>query len=166
MKGSGEIIRDQRWKVCGEESKLVTLSWRMRWPLRRMRFPIKMGASPNLHLHTLPGTQIYSTHIYTKTTGTQHQIYTNPYFHNPILHKPKYTQPQNKTKHATLGVAQGSSVQPAGPPKGPALVPNQRMDNVTPIYAIWDQYNQGSEIRGLCKWGFCVNLDLCKSGFV
>ena len=159
MKGSGEIIRDQRWKVCGEESKLVTLSWRMRWPLRRMRFPIKMGASPNLHFHTLPGTQIYSTHIYTKTTGTQHQIYTGPEFtrthifttsnlHNPILHKPKYTQPQNKTKHATLGVAQGSSVQaagppngPAGPPKGPALVPNQRMDNVTPIYAIWDQYS-------------------------
>ena len=67
------------------------------------------GASPNLHFHTLPGTQIYTTHIYTKPTVTQHQIYTGPKFtrtpifttsnlHNPILHKPKYTQPQNSTK--------------------------------------------------------------------
>ena len=69
----------------------------------------RQGASPNLHFHTLPGTQIYTTHIYTKPTVTQHQIYTGPKFtrthifttstlHNRILHKPKYTQPQNNTK--------------------------------------------------------------------
>ena len=57
------------------------------------------GASPNLHFYTLPGTQIYTTHIYTKAKFTQHQIYTGPIFtrthiytssnlHNPILHKP------------------------------------------------------------------------------
>ena len=67
------------------------------------------GASPNLHFHTLPGTQIYTTHIYTYPTVTQHQIYTGPKFAltqiytasnlcNPILRKPKYTQPQNYTK--------------------------------------------------------------------
>ena len=67
------------------------------------------GASPNLHFHTLPGTQIYTTHIYTEPIVTRHQIYTGPKFtrthifttsnlHNPILHKPKYTQPQNNTK--------------------------------------------------------------------
>ena len=68
-----------------------------------------LGASPNLHFHTLPGTQIYTTHIYTEPIVTRHQIYTGPKFtrthifttsnlHNPILHKPKYTQPQNNTK--------------------------------------------------------------------
>ena len=38
----------------------------------------KIGGSPNLQFHTLPGTQIYTTHIYTKPTVTQHQIYMGP----------------------------------------------------------------------------------------
>ena len=50
------------------------------------------------------------------TKFTRNHIFTTSNLHNPILYKPKYTQPQNKTKHATLGVAQGSSVQPAGRP--------------------------------------------------
>ena len=68
-----------------------------------------VGVCPDLHFHHLPGTQIYTTHIYTKPTVTQHQIYMGSKFtrtpifitsnlHNPILHKPKYTQPQNNTK--------------------------------------------------------------------
>ena len=67
------------------------------------------GVGPNLHFHTLPETQIYTTHIHTKPTFTQHQIYTGPKFtrpqiytisnlQNPDLHKPRYTQPQLYTK--------------------------------------------------------------------
>ena len=67
------------------------------------------GVGPNLHFHHLPGTQIYTTHIYTKPKFTQHQIYTRPKFtrpqiyttsnlQNPDLHKTRYTQPQFYTK--------------------------------------------------------------------
>ena len=67
------------------------------------------GVGPNLHFHHLPGTQIYTTHIYTKPKFTQPQIYTGPKFtcpqiyttsnlQNPDLHKPRYTQPQIYTK--------------------------------------------------------------------
>ena len=69
-----------------------------------------------------------------------------------------------------LSVARGSSVRTDGPPNGqdglpngpdgppngpdsppngpdgppaPTVVPNQRMDNVTPIFVIWDQYSLG-----------------------
>ena len=58
----------------------------------------------------------------------------------------------------------GSPNGPDGPPNGPdgpTVVPNQRMDNVTPICAIWDH-----TVKGLKYFGFCVNLGLCKSGFV
>ena len=67
------------------------------------------GGCPDLHFRTLHGTQIYTTHIYTKPKFTQPQIYTRPKFtcpqiytasnlQNPDLHKPRYTQLQLYTK--------------------------------------------------------------------
>ena len=72
-------------------------------------FGFVLGGCPNLHFRTLHGTQIYTTHIYTKPKFTQPQIYTGPKFtcpqiyttsnlQNPDLHKPRYTQPQIYTK--------------------------------------------------------------------
>ena len=109
----------------------------------------------NPHLHK---NHRYTTPNLHEPIFSQPQIYTTRFYTNPNIHSHKI---KPNMRHWVSHKARVFSR-----PKGPALVPNQRMDNVTPIYAIWDQYNQGSEIRGLCKWGFCVNLDLCKSGFV
>ena len=97
MKGSGEIIRDQRWKVCGEESKLVTLSWRMRWPLRKMRFGGRQPEFTFSHItrdSNLLNPHLHKNHRYTtpnlhEPIFSQPQIYTTRFYTNPNIHSHK-----------------------------------------------------------------------------
>ena len=128
------------------------------------------GASPNLHFHTLPGTQIYTTHIYTKPTVTQHQIYTGPKFtrtpifttsnlHNPILHKPKYTQPQNSTKP---NFTQTKFTQvPILHNQGTRYFPSLFLAVQT--FYNWEVLKSLKQVRkaGLCSIRTCLWLDIC-----